>query len=239
MKIAGLAILLATALVIALLIVYSIVLRATGMEADVDLKAGKFHLFRPTRDDPRLAKLRVAMEMQNDLAQGIVALIEAADVPDANVRAKAWFERFCSSLGHSLTHGAKETYRVTLWLDDPEENVLRALGHHLTTREELPRSDGTVGGYVVRTGDEYYAPDCRHDPIYRSPKGRRRGYNCVLGVPLGAAEEVWGAITVDAKKVDGFTDTDKEIVRNFAGLASAAGAAWAQERAEQIDTDER
>ncbi len=234
---------LATVLAIVIVIfVVAVFVWLTGQELDLGWGDKKLHLFRPTAVQPSpvraadpaagdVTKLRAANGLFNDLAQGIVAILEA-EGDESSLRAGEWFERFSSSLGHSLTLGVIETYRVTVWLDDPETGKLGALGHHLTTTNELPRL-GTVAGHVVQTGEEYYARDCSDDPIYRSLDGRPRSYNCVFGVPLGIADDVWGSITVDAKAVDGFTDNDKEIVRHFAGLASAAGAAWWTERAEQ------
>jgi hypothetical protein len=222
-------------LIILVLVVISVV---TGRPLSLAIKDWKIDF--PTRASaapdgqaPRdVIKYRAAMEVHADLSQALVAIMEASSRTEAGRRAREWFQKFSSGLGHALTLGSTETYRVTPWIDLPEEGELRALGHHLTNTARLPRQGGVIAAHVVMQAREYYCRDNRNDAVYVATDGRPKDYRSVFCVPLGAEGEPWGSITVDAKAANGFTETDMEIVRSFAGLASAAGAAWVIEREE-------
>lgn len=222
-------------LIILALIVMQIVAGRTGRDAGLEWKDFRIG----TRLNPRqeasteAVKFRAALERYDDLSQGLVAIVEAVNQDQAFSRHDEWSTHVAAGLGQALTVGSRETYRVAVWLDIEDEGVLIAMGRHLTNTEELDR-DRSVAGLVCRQRKECYVRDIRNDPAYIWPDGARtrKEYASIFGVPWGPAELPDGAITVDAKRKDGFSAVDMEIVRAFAGLVAAGWAAYNAERAE-------
>lgn len=228
--------------IVFLILLGVIVARLTHQEVDVGWgnKVFKVRSTRAAANEREAQKFRSGLEVYDDLSQAMVALIESTGEIDAGRIAKEWFNRFASSLGgHALHIGDQERYRVSVWsIDKHDGSQLKALGTFLAHTNRLPVA-GTIAGWVYENRRPYYCEDTLTDSLYRTHDDRPRDYRSIYAVPLGPEEGVWGAITVDAMQPRAFDECDQHIIRSFAGLATAAGAAYQIERAEQIERRER
>jgi hypothetical protein len=228
------------ALAICLVIV---VLHLTKRDVDASWKDKRlrFPLVSQSPHDEPLApddlKWSEALYMLAELSQGMLAIIDAGERMSANVRTVDWFRRFAQDLGHVLGQGPGDRYRVTVWTAAKEDDkILKALGQYLASSSLIPIR-GSVAGYCFENRTEHYVSDCENDPIYRPLNAKPKDYKSMFGIFVGAEDDPWGAITVDAKPKHGLSATDRLIVRSFAGLASAVGAAWWKKSVEEDEDD--
>ncbi len=69
-----------------------------------------------------------------------------------------------------------------------------------------------TSGYVAATGKTYYCRDCCRDPLYISGCPTTRSS---VTVPILHQHEIIGVLTVDSPKVNGFSDTDINMLELF------------------------
>lgn len=218
---------------LALIVVSIAVVAIADLEVDMGLAPPRLKASKRPKTHPDSVKYRAALTRYGDVAQALVAVFEA---PAASVDrlAEEWFHFFCESLGHALTTGSIDTYRVAVWIHDEDDDKLIGIAWHLFDpndpgNQEL-NIEGTIAGHVLRSKEPYYCRDRFNDPLYKSRSGRQKPYESIFAVPVGPADEPFGVITVDAQMKDGFSAADQEIVVGFASLATAGASAWWAER---------
>lgn len=75
----------------------------------------------------------------------------------------------------------------------------------------LPTGHGT-SGYVAATGKTYYCRDCCNDPLYIAGCTTTRSS---VTVPILHQHEIIGVLTVDSPEINGFSDTDINMLELF------------------------
>lgn len=186
---------------------------------------------------PEARKLEFALTLVSEVAEGLVPAVEASDPWHTRQRVGAWLNIFIEGLGSALGAGSNiEKYRAALWVRDGDD--MAGIAYHLFDPATFPDRLGptSVAAYVVRTGQPHYCPDVTKCGVYvpRNPDKRRRSYSSLYAIPLGPEHEPWGAITVDARSVDGFSWVEQAIVLAFGRVAST-GMGMFDIANEQID----
>lgn len=222
--------------ILALIVIAIVVVAVADLEVDAGVAPPRLKANRRPKTHPASVKYRAALTRYGDVGQALVAVIEAP-ARSVDRLAEEWFHFFCESLGHALTTGSIDTYRVAVWILDQMDNKLVGIAWHLFDPNDPGNQelsvDGTIAGHVLRTKEPYYCRDRHVDPLYTSRSGRPKPYESIYAVPLGPAEDPWGVMTVDAQMSNGFSDVDQQIVLSFATLATAGASAWWTERSQE------
>ncbi|MDQ3871126.1 MAG: GAF domain-containing protein [Chloroflexota bacterium] len=206
-----------------------IVLNKTNTDIELGVKPLRLatRARRRAQDDSRDLLTSAALARLNDLEQALVALAEA-DADEIDEVAGNWFDLLCEDLAFVLGIGTNQRFRIAIWTDDETDPAyLRGLAYYGFDRND-PKYDklsrlGTVAGWAVANRREHYARDVANDAIYLGRTGPAR-YRSMVAVPLGAPDDPWAVMTVDAEERDGLDETRRALIRRFGSLASTGAA---------------
>lgn len=201
----------------------------SGRAASITSKYFSFELpTAPVGKPAEVAQVEAAFERFTDVAQGVVAIMDA---PSGRVEqaSRKWFDYLASNLSGALRTQPDELYRVAIWEDAVDPEWFVGIGWAMFDAndpavERLWKDDSLAGLAFRSPTHEYYSPDVSKDPNYIAHSGRPRRYRSVFAIALGAPQP-WGVMTIDAKAVNGFSQADQLVVRRFATLVSVGFAA--------------
>ena len=116
---------------------------------------------------------------------------------------------------------------VSLFTPDGEELVLRAVAGELAgliSPGYRHPADAGILGHVVRTGQPYLAADVGRDPLYVSCRGGKRDLpvRSELCVPIKAGTRVLGALDIQSREPDAFSEADVETAEAIARWIAVA-----------------
>lgn len=205
------------------LTIFVVVTHVIGYEIEFDPDKKLPRVF--ARRKREIAQASVAFERLAEVGKGLRGVVEATEA-EVDGALDTWFRSLCMSVAWTLATDNDEIYRVAIWTkDSTDPDILRALAWHMmpdhkTSWKTLDRNT-SLAGLAMRTKQTYYSKDVLNDPEYkrRDPSDPDPSYRSIFAVPLGD-DEPWGAMTIDARAKDGFTEQDRQIAVQFGGLST-------------------
>ncbi|MFQ5852400.1 MAG: GAF domain-containing protein [Candidatus Binatia bacterium] len=80
--------------------------------------------------------------------------------------------------------------------------------------------DGSIAGWVAKTGKAYLCPDVEGDPHFAPPRSGKLHFKSLLAVPIISGNTVVGVINADSEEPGFFTQDDKQRLSMLASQVS-------------------